>query len=77
MFLIVVTHEFVHMIDGYSENIAVCFGFVSWERSAFVINGENYALLRGEPLAYLADLVLCIVLVVIFRKGEKMRAGKK
>jgi hypothetical protein len=75
MFLNVLVHGFTHAVDGYSENVAVCFGFINWERSAFVINGANYTLLRGEPLAYLANLVLCIIIVVIFRKARKNESG--
>jgi hypothetical protein len=71
MFLTVLVHEIVHMIDGYSENIAICFGFVNWERAAFVINGDNYTLFRGEPLAYFANLIVFAIMVIIYRKGRQ------
>ena len=29
VFLTILVHEFIHMVDGYSENIAVCFGFIN------------------------------------------------
>jgi len=70
MFLTVLVHEFVHMIDGYSENVAICFGFINWYRAAFVINGDNYTLFRGEPLAYLVNLMMFIIIIVIFRKAR-------
>ncbi len=70
MFLTVLVHEFVHMIDGYSENVAICFGFINWYRAAFVINGDNYTLLRGEPLAYLANLMTFIIIMIIYRKAR-------
>lgn len=73
MFLTVLVHEFVHMIDGYSENIAICFGFLNWKRSAFVINGDNYTLLRGEPLAFLVNIIILFVMVVIYRNARKMK----
>ena len=71
IFLTMIVHEFTHAVDGYSENVAICFGFISWERSAFVINGDNYTLLRGEPLAYLANLVVFAIVVTIYRKARK------
>ncbi len=58
LFLITLVHELVHMIDGYSENVAICFGFIDWNRAAFVINGDNYTLYRGEPLAYLVTIIV-------------------
>lgn len=70
IFLTVLVHEFIHMIDGYSENIAVCFGFINWERVAFVINGDNYTLFRGEPLAYLANIIIFAIIIVIYRKAR-------
>jgi hypothetical protein len=70
IFLTVLVHELVHMIDGYSENIAVCYGFIDWKRSAFVINGDNYTLFRGEPLAFLANIIIFTVIVIIYRKAR-------
>lgn len=70
MFLTVLVHEFVHMIDGYSENIAVCFGFINWKRAAFVINGDNYTLFRGEPLAFLVNIIIFSIIVIIYRKAR-------
>ena len=75
VFLTVLVHELVHMVDGYTENVAICFGFINWDRAAFVINGENYSLFRGEPLAYLGDIVLFAILVVIYRKARQ-NSGK-
>jgi hypothetical protein len=71
VFLTVLVHEFVHMIDGYSENIAVCFGFINWKRAAFVINGDNYTLFRGEPLAYLVNIIVFAILIIIYRKARR------
>lgn len=71
MFLTVLIHELVHMIDGYSENVAVCYGFINWERAAFVINGDNYTLFRGEPLAFLANIIVFAIIVVIYRKARR------
>lgn len=73
MFLTVLAHEIVHYVDGYSENVAICFGFISWERSAFVINGANYTLLRGELLAYLVNLIIYVVVVVVYRKARQKK----
>jgi hypothetical protein len=75
VFLTVLVHELVHMVDGYTENVAICFGFINWDRAAFVINGENYSLFRGEPLAYLGDIVLFTILVIIYRKARQ-NSGK-
>ena len=71
MFLTVLAHELTHMIDGYSKNVAVCFGFINWERSAFVINGDNYTLFRGEPLAFLVDIILFTIIIFIYRKARR------
>lgn len=71
VFLTVLVHEFVHMIDGYSENIAVCYGFINWNRAAFVINGDNYTLYRGEPLAFLANVVIFAIIVIVYRKARR------
>lgn len=71
VFLTVLVHEFVHMVDGYSENIAVCYGFINWNRAAFVINGDNYTLYRGEPLAFLANVVIFAVIVIVYRKARR------
>ena len=71
MFLTVLVHELTHIIDGYSENVAVCFGFINWERSAFVINGDNYTLFRGEPLAFLANIVMFAIIIFIYRKARR------
>lgn len=71
VFLTVLVHEIVHMIDGYSENVAVCFGFINWNRAAFVINGDNYTLYRGEPLAYLADIILVATIFFVYYKARK------
>jgi hypothetical protein len=71
VFLTVLVHEFVHMMDGYSENVAICFGFLNWQRAAFVINGDNYSLFRGEPLAYLGNIVMFTILVIIYHKARK------
>ena len=70
MFLTVLVNEFVHMIDGYSENVAVCFGFINWKRAAFVINGDNYTLFRGEPLAFLVNIIIFVIIVIIYRKAR-------
>lgn len=75
VFLTVLVHELVHMVDGYTENVAICFGFINWHRIAFVINGENYSLFRGEPLAYLGDIVMFAILVIIYRKARQ-NSGK-
>ena len=77
MFLTVLVHEFVHMIDGYSENVAICFGFINWYRSAFVINGDNYTLYRGELLAYLGNIIMFAILVIIYRKARANNLNKK
>ncbi len=77
MFLTVLVHEFVHMIDGYSENVAICFGFINWYRAAFVINGDNYTLFRGEPLAYLVNIIMFAIIVVIYRKARVNNLNKK
>lgn len=71
VFLTVLIHELVHMIDGYSENIAVCFGFINWKRTAFVINGDNYTLFRGEPLAFLVNIIIFAIMVIIYRKARQ------
>lgn len=71
VFLMVLVHEFTHMIDGYSQNVAVCFGFINWQRAAFVINGDNYSLFRGEPLAYFVNIVIISIVVTIYRKGRE------
>ncbi len=71
VFLTILVHEFVHMIDGYSENIAVCFGFINWKRMAFVINGDNYTLYRGEPLAFLVNIIIFIIIAIIYRKARR------
>ncbi len=71
IFLNILVHELVHMIDGYSENTAICFGFFNWKRSAFVINGDNYTLFRGEPLAYLANVIIISIAVIIYRKKRR------
>lgn len=71
VFLTILVHEFVHMIDGYSENIAVCYGFINWNRAAFVINGDNYTLYRGEPLAFLANVVVFAIIVIVYRKARR------
>ena len=71
IFLTILVHEFVHMIDGYSENIAVCFGFINWKRMAFVINGDNYTLFRGEPLAFLANIIVFTIIIIIYRKANR------
>ena len=71
IFLTVLVHEFVHMIDGYSENIAVCFGFINWKRMAFVINGDNYTLYRGEPLAFLGNIIIFTIIIIIYRKARQ------
>lgn len=71
VFLTVLVHEFVHMMDGHTENIAICFGFLNWQRAAFVINGDNYSLFRGEPLAYLGNIIMFSILVIIYRKARK------
>ena len=71
MFLTVLVHELTHIIDGYSENVAVCFGFINWERSAFVINGDNYTLFKGEPLAFLVNIVIFAIIVFIYRKARR------
>ena len=70
VFLTVLVHEFVHMIDGYSENVAVCFGFINWKRTAFVINGDNYTLFRGEPLAFLVNIIIFVIITIIYRKAR-------
>ena len=72
LFLMTLVHELVHMIDGYSENVAICFGFINWHRSAFVINGDNYTLYRGEPLAYFADIIVIAIIFVIYRNARKI-----
>jgi hypothetical protein len=74
VFLTVLVHELVHMADGYSKNIAICFGFINWQRAAFVINGDNYSLFRGEPLAYLGNIILFTILVVIYRKARQNKS---
>lgn len=71
VFLTILVHEFVHMIDGYSENIAVCFGFINWKRMAFVINGDDYTLYRGEPLAFLVNIIIFIIIAIIYRKARR------
>jgi len=71
VFLTVLVHEFVHVIDGYSENIAICFGFFNWKRAAFVINGDDYTLFRGEPLAYLANIIISAIIIIIYRKARQ------
>lgn len=71
VFLTVLVHEFVHMIDGYTDNIAVCFGFINWNRAAFVINGDNYTLFRGEPLAYFANIIIFVIIIIIYRKARQ------
>ena len=73
VFLTVLVHELVHMIDGYSDNIAVCFGFINWKRMAFVINGDNYTLFRGEPLAFLANIIIFAIIIIIYRKARRNR----
>lgn len=77
MFLTTLVHEFVHMVDGYSENVAICFGFFNWYRAAFVINGDNYTLYRGEPLAYLANIIMFAIIVIIYRKARTNNLNKK
>ena len=71
VFFTVLVHEFVHMIDGYSENIAVCFGFINWKRMAFVINGDNYTLFRGEPLALLVNIIIFAIIIIVYRKARR------
>lgn len=70
IFLTILVHELVHMIDGYSENVAVCFGFINWKRMAFVINGDNYTLYRGEPLAFLVNIIIFVIIAIIYRKAR-------
>jgi hypothetical protein len=70
-FLIVIVHELVHFIDGYGPNIAICFGFINWKRLAFVINGDNYTLFRGELLAYSVSLIMAIgIFFLLFYKKK-------
>lgn len=71
LFLSVLVHEFVHIIDGYTDNIAVCYGFINWKRAAFVINGDNYTLFRGEILAFMANIILFTIITIIYRKGRQ------
>lgn len=70
-FVIVIIHEIVHFIDGYGPNIAVCFGFLNTERLAFVVNGDNYTLFRGELLAYGVSLLVAIgIYFLLFHKRK-------
>lgn len=73
-FVLVLVHEIVHFIDGYGPNIAICFGFLNTSRTAFVVNGDNYTLFRGEALAYTITVVVAIIIYILLfynRKGDK------
>lgn len=71
IFLTILIHELVHVIDGYSENVAICFGFINWERAAFVINGDDYTLFRGEPLAFTVNIIIFAIIVTIYHKARQ------
>lgn len=78
MFFVIFTHELVHVIDGWQDNIAMCFGFFSWKRVAFVVNGDHYTLFRGELLAHSITVVILILIMLIWHKAKKEKQnGKK
>jgi len=75
-FFIVFTHELVHVIDGWNDNIAMCIGFLNAERVAFVVNGDNYTLYQGELWAYAVTFLLCFFIAFIWKKETDERRGK-
>lgn len=77
MFFIVIIHELIHLIDGYGPNVAVCFGFINFKRVAFVINGDNYTLFRGELLAYSISMIVAIILFFLLFYKKKQKEDKK
>lgn len=71
VFIQVIIHEIVHMIDGWNSNVAVCFGFLNLDRVGFVINGMDYTLYNGELLAYSINVLVAIVLFYfLWRKKD-------
>lgn len=70
MHILVVTHEIVHMIDGWTPKVAMCFSFADFERMGFVIHGENYTLYRGEPLAYAVSFIILLTIYLLLRKKK-------
>ena len=61
IFIQVVVHEIVHMIDGWNSNVAVCFSFASLRTAGFVLHGVDYTLYNGELLAYATNIIIAVV----------------
>ena len=73
IFFIIFTHELVHVIDGWQGNIAMCFGFFSWDRMAFVVNGDHYTLMNGELLAHLITFTILGIISFVWWKAGRDR----
>ena len=73
IYIQVVIHELVHMIDGWTPNVAVCFSWIDLHRTGFVLGGTNYTLYNGELLAYGVNILIAILLTYIYFKNESFK----
>jgi hypothetical protein len=76
VFFMIVIHELIHVIDGWNDNIAMCFGFMNAKRIGFVVNGDNYTLYQGEFWAYLVMFLLAVFIAVVWKKASDERRVK-